>query len=122
MDSVIRTNLYILSTLLLLTVLSQAASADEMKIRYHCTSEKAVEYRHTRASLGLTTELHYTPEAGENLNLVIGSFHQYTLWVRKPYQESKRFISVFKLRNPNIFQTLDLGDEGESHDANGARS
>lgn len=99
MDSVMRTNFYILSALLFLTALSQTANADEMKIQYHCTSEKPVAYRHTKARLGETTELRYTPEAGENLNLVIGSLHQYTLWVRKPYQETKRFISVLKLRN-----------------------
>lgn len=114
MNSVMRTNFYILTTLLLLTALSQTANAADMKIHYHCTSEKAIEYRHTKASLGETTELRYTPEAGDNLNLVIGSLHQYILWVRKPYQETKRFISVFKLRNQQIFQTLDLGEEGES--------
>lgn len=59
MDSAIRTNLYILSALLLLTVLSQAASADEIKIGYHCTSEKAVEYRHTTASANNEDGINY---------------------------------------------------------------
>lgn len=104
---------HILATLLVLTAFNQPAQADDMKINYHCTSEKAIEYRHTKASLGTTTELNYSPEAGENLNLVIGSYHQYILWIRKPYGETKRSVSVFKLRNQQIFKTLDLGEEGE---------
>ena len=86
-----------------------------MKIHYHCSSNKAVNYANSKESLGLATEFVYIPEQGGNLNLVIGNQHEYILWIRQ--NDKIRSISVLKIYQNQIFQELNLGEMGEPYTA-----
>jgi hypothetical protein len=106
---------YYLLLLLVLIVgfFSKSVLAADMRVHYHCLTDKSVSFETAEGPLLTARELNYSPEQGKSLNLVVGRFpSHYQFWIRKPLGQNKRFASVF-LGSKLLPETIDLGEEGE---------
>lgn len=113
MKAILR-NYYVLVLIaLFIGLFGRIAAADELRVQYHCTSDKPLLYRTAEGSLPTGTELRHSPELGKSLNLTIGRFpSQYMIWIRRPWGENNRFASVFE-GTKLLTQQLDLGQNGQ---------
>ncbi len=108
---------FLLLLILIAGFFSKSAFASEMKVHYHCSTDKAVTFETAEGPLSAGQELNYSPEPGKSLNLTVGRFpSHYMFWIRKPYGQSKRFASIF-IGSRMLEQTIDLGEEGQVSNA-----
>ena len=117
MKSILRDYYLLLLLVLIAGLFSKTVLASDMKVHYHCSTDKPVAYETAEGPIHFGKEIFYSPEAGKSLNLSVGRFpSHYQLWIRKPYGQSKRFATVF-LGSRKLQETINLGEEGESAEA-----
>ena len=114
MKKILRDYYFLVLLVLIVGFFGKSVFAAEMKVHYRCITDKAVTYETAEGHLFSGRELTYSPESGNSLNLSVGRFPmQYQFWIRKPYGQNKRFVSVFQ-GSTMLKETIDLGEEGQS--------
>ena len=114
MKHILSNYFFLIVAVLVIGFFGKLASAADLKIHYHCTSDKPVVYANIEGQIAETTDLSYSPESGKSLNLVIGRLMTgHTLWIRQGYKETKRSVTVFDSTRARGGE-MSLGEEGET--------
>lgn len=103
---------------LVLMIFTSMASANELKLSYRCSSDQATSFENGDSKFHSPPikEMSWTPEEGNNLNLVIGE-RKALIWVRQPYGSNERLLTVFRHRPGKSFtqdtEDIPMGTIGE---------